>query len=152
MREDSERLVDIGAHQPRQGEYLVLAAQLPGRRQEVIAVLLLDLERDALYIQLRRDWRSIANQEDIAVLEELENDLEAKAREFCGAALLAQLEPEASWTVQLSARNSVSVNDFKRYLAPSVPRARSGHRAALQHTLAFVLARGGRWILPSQRG
>ncbi len=112
----SERLVDIGAHQPRRGEYCLLATQLPGRRQEAIGVLLLDLERDALYVQLRRDWRSIANLEDIEVLEELENDLALKARELGGAALLAHLESEASWTVQLSARNSVSVTDFERTL------------------------------------
>ncbi|MGA7413590.1 MAG: S24 family peptidase [Bryobacteraceae bacterium] len=112
----SEPVVDIAAHRPRPGEYCVLATHLPGRRQEAIGVLLLDPEHNALYVQLRRDWRSIASGEDIEVLEELENDIEVKARELGGEALLAQLESEASWTVQLSARNSVSVTDFARTL------------------------------------
>ena len=112
----SEPVVNIAAHQPRRGEYCVLATHLPGLRQEAIGVLLLDPKDDALYVQLRRDWRSIASKEDVEVLEELENDLEAKARELGDAPPLAQLESEASWTVQLSARNSISVNDFERTL------------------------------------
>lgn len=112
----SEPVVNIVAHQPRRGEYCVLATHLPGLRQEAIGVLLLDPSDDVLYVQLRRDWRSIASQEDVEVLEELENDLERKARELGGEALLAQLESEASWTVRLSERNSIQVTGFERTL------------------------------------
>ena len=112
----SERVVSIAAHEPRRGEYCVLTTHLPERRQETIGILLLDPEHDVLYVQLRRDWRSVANEDDIEVLEELENDLQLKARELGGEALLAQLESEASWTVQLSGRGSVSVTDFERML------------------------------------
>jgi SOS-response transcriptional repressor LexA len=112
----SERVVPIAAHEARQGEYCVLTTHLPGRRQDPIGVLLLDPRFDALYVQLRRDWRSIAHEDDIEVLEELESDLQLKARELGGGALLAHLETEASWTVQLSARHGVSVVDFERTL------------------------------------
>jgi len=112
----SERVVSIAAHQPRRGEYCVLTAHLPGRRREAIGIVLLDPQEDALYVQLRRDWGSIANQDDLEVLEELESDLESKARELGGEALLAHLESEASWTVQLSERRSLSVTDFERTL------------------------------------
>ncbi len=109
-------VVPISAHEARQGQYCVLTTHLPGRHQEAIGVLLLDPQRDALYVQLRRDWRSIAHEEDIEVLEELEADLESKGRELGGEALLAQLEAEASWSVQLSARESLSLTDFDRTL------------------------------------
>jgi phage repressor protein C with HTH and peptisase S24 domain len=112
----SERVVDIGAHRPRRGEYCVLMAQLPGQHKEAIGVLLLDPEHDSLYVQLRRDWRSIAGQDDVEVLEALGSDLELKAGEMGGEAVLAHLESQASWTVQLSARNDVSVTDFERTL------------------------------------
>jgi SOS-response transcriptional repressor LexA len=112
----SERLVGIAAHEPRPGEYCVLTTHLPGRRQEAIGVLLLDPQSDALHVQLRRDWRSIAKEEDVEILEELENDLQFKARELGGETLLAHLESEASWTVQVSQRNSVSVTEFDRTL------------------------------------
>ncbi len=112
----SERVVSIAAHQPRSGEYCVLTAHLPDRRPEAIGVLLLDPQNDTLYVQFRRDWRSIADPEDVEVLEELANDLERKAHELGGEALLAHLESGASWTVQLSARNSVSITDFERTL------------------------------------
>ena len=97
----SERVVDIGAHRPRRGEYCVLMAQLPGQHKEAIGVLRLDPEHDSLYVQLRRDWRSIAGQDDVEVLEALGSDLELKAGEMGGEAVLAHLESQASWTVQL---------------------------------------------------
>jgi phage repressor protein C with HTH and peptisase S24 domain len=109
-------MVPISAHEARQGQYCVLTTHLPGRRQEAIGVLLLDRQRNALYVQLRRDWRAIAHDEDIEVLEELEADLELKGRELGGEALLAQLEAEASWAVQLSPRESLAVTDFDRTL------------------------------------
>jgi len=112
----SERVVNIAAHEPRSGEYCVLTTHLPGQRQEAIGVLLLDPQDDVLHVQLRRDWRSIAQEDDVEILEELENDLQFKARELGGEALLAHLEAEASWTVQLSQRNTISVTDFERTL------------------------------------
>ena len=111
----SERVVRL---RPRAASRRVLRAHgttCRARRQEAIGVLLLDPERDALYVQLRRDWRSIADQDDVEVLEELESRSRIERRaNWVAEALLAHLEAEASWTVQLSAREDVSVTDFER--------------------------------------
>jgi SOS-response transcriptional repressor LexA len=69
-----------------------------------------------LHLRLRRDWDSIASDEDAEVLAELEDDLSLKANEMGGAALLEYLENNASNSLRVSDREAVSVRDFDRTL------------------------------------
>jgi SOS-response transcriptional repressor LexA len=96
----------------RRGEFALLMMALPGRGRETAGVLLLDSDADALHIKLRRDWREIADEEDTEVFEILENDLELKAREMGGLALLDWLETNASQTIRLEERQALAVRDF----------------------------------------
>lgn len=100
----------------KQGEFALLEGVLPGRAAEPIGILLLDPGSDTLYIRLRRDWETLANEEDIEVLAELEDDLLAKAREGGGAAVLAYLESALSQSIRVSEREAVSVRDFDKKL------------------------------------
>jgi phage repressor protein C with HTH and peptisase S24 domain len=100
----------------KQGEFSLLEAVLPGRALEPIGILLLDPASDTLYVRLRRDWETLANEEDAEVLAELEDDLIAKAREGGGAAVLEYLESALSQSVRVSEREAVSVRDFDKKL------------------------------------
>jgi SOS-response transcriptional repressor LexA len=96
--------------------YALVMADLPGRGQETIGVLLEDAEADALYVKFRRDWDEIADREDAEVLEALAGDLTAKAGERGAEALLGFLEDSASNAVRVSDREAVPVDDFRRTL------------------------------------
>ncbi len=61
----------------QQGRYSILEAELPDGGVTPVGVLLQDPESDRLYVRLRRDWASIAPDDDILPL--LQDDLEAKA-------------------------------------------------------------------------
>jgi phage repressor protein C with HTH and peptisase S24 domain len=65
-----------------------------------------------LHIKLRRDWDEIATEEDVEVLSELERDLDLKAQEMGGGALLAWLEENASQTIRAHDRQPVAVRNF----------------------------------------
>src|SRR4051794_17178670 len=86
------RVFDIGGVPERPAEFLTFDVALPGRKPEAAGVLLLDRDSDQLHIKLRRDWDEIAEEEDIEVLAQLEHDLDLKAHEMGGGALLAWLE------------------------------------------------------------
>lgn len=95
------------------GEYLLLFSDLPGHGVHTIGVLLLDPSTDILYVRLRRDWESVGSEDDMEVLVELSPDLEALARESGGAAVLERLENEASQSIRVSNRESISVIGFE---------------------------------------
>ncbi len=96
--------------------FSILAAELPGDAPVNAGILLLDSERDQLYIRMRRDWDSFAG-EEAEVLAELEADLDLKAREMGGARLLESMEDSLSNLLRISAREQVMVDDFDRALA-----------------------------------
>jgi phage repressor protein C with HTH and peptisase S24 domain len=97
-------------------QYSLIVCELPGRRVETLGVLLLDPRSDMLHIRLRRDIDAIAPAEEAEVLAELEDDLESKAREWGGAAMLAWLEENVSLAIRVSEREAVTVRDFERSL------------------------------------
>jgi len=76
-------------------EYMLLQVRLPGCSAENAGVVLLDTTTDNAYVKLRRDWDSFASKE-ADVLSELENTLEAIAREQGGGALLRFMEDSLS--------------------------------------------------------
>jgi SOS-response transcriptional repressor LexA len=97
-------------------ECLFLQVALPGRPAENAGVLLLDPARDRLYLRLRRDWASIAEEEEAEVLELLEDDLNRKAREMGGKALVEYLEQNASNLVRVTDREAIQLADFEARL------------------------------------
>ena len=113
----SARVLSIRDYAPRQGQFLLLTADLPGHPAETIGVLLLDPKTDKLYIRLRRDWEEIASEDDAEVLAELEDDLSSKGHESGGAALFELLEESASNSLRVTDREAVSVRNFDRKLS-----------------------------------
>jgi SOS-response transcriptional repressor LexA len=106
-------LAPIGTHAAR---YSVLEADLPGRGAAVLGVLLEDPARDELHLRLRRDLDSLAEGDDLDVLEALADDLAGKARELGAARLFAWLEENLSGTLRVGDREPVLVDGFDRAL------------------------------------
>ncbi|HEY7211832.1 MAG TPA: S24 family peptidase [Bryobacteraceae bacterium] len=112
----SARVLRFADYAPKRGEYSLLVSELPEHGVQTLGVLLLDPATDTLHIRLRRDWHAVANDEDIEVLAELNDDLEALAREQGGKAVLDRLENEASQSLRVTDREAVTVRDFERTL------------------------------------
>ena len=112
----SARVLKFADYSPKQGEYSLLLSDLPEHGVQTIGVLLLDTTTDTLHIRLRRDLRSVAEEEDVEVLEELAGDLERLAREQGGKAMLERLENEASLGLRVTDREPILVRDFERTL------------------------------------
>ena len=100
-----------------QGQYSLLLSELPGRGMETLGVLLLDPATDRLHVRLRRDWESLASDEDAEVLAELEDDLHVQAQGEGGKAVLERLESGASQTIRVTDREAVAVGDFDKTLS-----------------------------------
>lgn len=101
---------------PRPSKFSVLQLALPSRPVQNIGILLLDPGSDQLHMKLRREWHSIGGQDYAEVLEALEADLEAKAVEMGGEALLHSLEGSLSNLLRITDRDDVNVPDFSKAL------------------------------------
>jgi phage repressor protein C with HTH and peptisase S24 domain len=112
----SARVIPFSDFAPKQAQYSLLTCHLPAHGQETIGVLLLDPATDTLHVRLRRDWNSLATEEDAEVLEELEDDLAFQARERGGTAVLEYLETVASLSLRISDREAVTVRNFETTL------------------------------------
>lgn len=110
------RVLAFGNYAPKAAQYSLLLCETPGHSLTTIGVLLLDPGTDTLYLRLRRDWNSVASEEDAEVLAELEDDLQMQSRDKGGAAVLELLESIASQAVRVSDRESITVRDFDRKL------------------------------------
>lgn len=96
--------------------YALLTVDLVGRGSTPAGILLEDVQNNVLYIRLRKDWVTIADEEETEVLSLLEDDLTAKAREMGASQLLSWLEENASLSIAVTNRESVLVEDFPRAL------------------------------------
>jgi len=112
----SARVLKFADYAPKRGEYSLLLSDLPEHGVQTIGVLLLDPGTDTLHIRLRRDLKSIAEEEDVEVLEELAGDLERLAREQGGKAVLDRLENEGSLALRVTDREAITVSNFERTL------------------------------------
>ncbi|MDQ2775118.1 MAG: S24 family peptidase [Acidobacteriota bacterium] len=112
----SARVVSFSSYAEKPAQYSLLMCDLPGRGVQTIGVLLLDPASDTLYLRLRRDWESVASDEDAEVLSALEDDLSVESRQRGGAAVLEYLEAAASQSVRITDREAVTVRDFDRTL------------------------------------
>ena len=81
-----------------------------------IGVLLEDPETDSLRLRFRRDFDSLAGEEETEVLAALPHDLARKATEMGAGKLFAYLESSASNAIQVTDREEVLVEDFARTL------------------------------------
>jgi phage repressor protein C with HTH and peptisase S24 domain len=111
------RVISFSDYQPKQGQYLLLLSQLPQRGLQTIGVLLLDPATDRLYVRLRRDWEQMAEEDDVEVLAELEDDLLTQSTERGGVAVLSELEENWSNTLRVTDREAVTVRSFDRMLS-----------------------------------
>ncbi|HUA20208.1 MAG TPA: DUF3037 domain-containing protein [Bryobacteraceae bacterium] len=102
--------------QTREGKYCLVQADIPGRGQVNIGVLLQDPEADELHVRFRRDMETLAEDEDLEVLEALADDLAAKAREIGAAKLFEYLESTLAGAVRITDREAVLVDSFARTL------------------------------------
>ena len=112
----SAPVISFSDFAPKQAQYSLLLCETPGHAVQTIGVLLLDPKTDTLHVRLRRDWDAVAYEEDAEVLQELEDDLAAQARERGGSAVLDYLESVASQAVRVSDREAVTVRSFDRTL------------------------------------
>lgn len=106
------RVINFGDYRERPAEWSLITVEIPGRRAEASGVLLLNSETSELHLKLRRDWDEIASEEDAEVFQELEQDLQFKAREMGGEGLLSWLEEDASNSIRVGERAAIMVRDF----------------------------------------
>ncbi|MBV9727360.1 MAG: hypothetical protein JO299_19550, partial [Gammaproteobacteria bacterium] len=69
------RLLSFNDYAAKPGEYSLLLTDLPGHGVQTVGVLLLDPSTNTLYVKLRRDLHTVAEEEDVEVLAELAGDL-----------------------------------------------------------------------------
>jgi phage repressor protein C with HTH and peptisase S24 domain len=100
----------------RRAECVVLELALPERPAVPAGVLLLDPSTDRLYVKMRRDWRMIADEEELDLLSELAGQIEREAAETGGKAYLARLEDSLSNALRVSERQSLAVGNFESAL------------------------------------
>lgn len=100
----------------RPATFSLLQLALPGNKPKNIGILLLDTAEGRLYSKLRRDWKSIADPENVEILELLDHDFETKISELGGAAFLQGLEESLSNFILITDREEVSVSDFQAAL------------------------------------
>jgi len=113
----SARVLRFSDYAPKTAKYALLLADLPGRTTEPVGVLLFDPSTDALHIRLRRDWETMATEEDVELLVELEDDLASLSNEYGGAYVLEKLENEFSNSLRISDPESIAVHDFEKTLS-----------------------------------
>lgn len=116
---DAPRGVDsLPPHRP--AEWLLVFVQLPNQPARRAGVLLLDIASDKLFVALAD---GITDQEPIAeVWDLLKDDLEARAAEVGGAALLNSLQKDLSHFLQITDRRQISIADPKAALAELMQR------------------------------
>ncbi|MBV8808145.1 MAG: hypothetical protein JO033_05675 [Acidobacteriaceae bacterium] len=112
----SARVLRFSDYAPKTAKYALLLAELPGHTTEPIGVLLHDPASDALHLRLRRDWDTLATEEDAEVLAEVEDDLSSLAAENGGAYVFDKLEAEFSGSIRISDPESITVQNFERTL------------------------------------
>lgn len=112
----SPRVVEIADYVSKPGEYSLLLSDLPKHGLQPLGVLLLDPTADRLHIRLRRDFSSVAEDEEEEILRELVSDLELLAREEGGKAVFDRFQNEASLALRVTDREPITVRNFQRTL------------------------------------
>jgi SOS-response transcriptional repressor LexA len=124
----------------------VLQAALPGVPPENIGVLLVD-DSGSAHVKIRRDLRSLADEDDAEYLEALQFDLRQKASELGGSSLMTWLTENASNFLQVSDIEETAIGwpeaDLRRLYTQHVQARVLPFETHLpQYTLA---AAAGKW-------
>jgi 3-oxoacyl-(acyl-carrier-protein) synthase len=102
--------LDVSLPSGRIAEWLLLLVRLPGEAAKPAGVLLLDVPTDRLYVALADEISG--NEETTEVWAALKEDLEERASEIGGAALLNTLEDHLSQFLQIRGpRQQISTTD-----------------------------------------
>jgi SOS-response transcriptional repressor LexA len=100
----------------RLGKYCVVQVETPHHGPVNVGVILQDPEADSLRVRFRRDLDSLAEEEDLDVLQTLADDLVQKAQEMGAEKLFQYLESNLSGAIRITDREEVPVEDFGRAL------------------------------------
>ena len=98
----------------REGVYVLLETALPQRPPRNIGVLLIDPESDRGWLRMRRDFRALADADDIEVLDALEEHILRCLKERGAGAFLQSLEDSLSNAIRVSERANITVDAFSR--------------------------------------
>ncbi len=98
----------------REGVYVILEAVLPGRTPQNIGVLLADPSTNRGWVRMRHDFTSLAEPDDIEVLEALEADIQSQLAQHGAERFLQSLEDSLSNVLRISERQTVAVDAFTR--------------------------------------
>jgi phage repressor protein C with HTH and peptisase S24 domain len=90
-------------------KYSLLQMALPGESPRNIGIFLLDTATDRLYKKLRHDWSTIADAEQVEILELLDEDFAVKIDDMGGDAFLRSLEDTLSNFLLIEKRRDVNV-------------------------------------------
>ena len=128
------------------GHFTVLQAALPGAAPENIGVLLVD-DSGSAHLKIRRDLRSLADEDDAEYLEALQFDLRQKASELGGESLMKWLVDNLSNFLRVSDPEETSVGwpeaDLRRLYSEHIhPRVLQFETHLPMYTLA---AAAGSW-------
>src|SRR5215472_18375391 len=88
----------------KSAEYSFLQLAMPGKSPINIGVFLIDKRNGRLYKKLRRDWKSIADPENVEVLELLDDHFETVVGEEGGQQFLSGLEDTLSNVLLITRR------------------------------------------------
>jgi SOS-response transcriptional repressor LexA len=138
------------------GHYTVLQAALPGVAPENIGVLLVDNSGSA-HVKIRRDLRSLADEDDAEYLEALQFDLRQKASELGGESLMKWLVDNLSNFVRVSDPEETAVGwpeaDLRRLYSEHIhPRVLPFETHLPMYTLAAAAGSWGEQMEASEEG
>jgi phage repressor protein C with HTH and peptisase S24 domain len=108
--------LESAPRQSRLGKYSVVQAETLKDGLVNLGVLLEDPESDSLHLRFRRDLESLAEEEDLDVLNALADDLAQKALQMGAEKLFDYLESTLSGAIRVTDREEVLVSDFDRAL------------------------------------
>ena len=99
-----------------QAEFSILSFARPGGSVIPIGILVRDCSRNQLRPRLRRDWETVAAEEDAEVLEALADNLLQVGRELGAQGLLDYLADTASNAIRLGPRERIETEDLEQLL------------------------------------
>jgi SOS-response transcriptional repressor LexA len=97
-------------------QYLLVELCLPGKPPETVGVLLYDPSTDRLEAKFRRDWDTLAEEDELEVLAGLPAHIDTLCREMGADAALRHLEDTWSNTIRLSERRTALSAGFEATL------------------------------------
>ena len=138
------------------GHYTVLQAALPGAAPENIGVLLVDNSGSA-HVKIRRDLRSLADEDDAEYLEALQFDLRQKASELGGESLMQWIVDNLSNFLRVSDPEETAVSwpeaDLRRLYSEHIhPRVLPFQTHLPMYTLAAAAGSWGEQMEASDEG